>query len=80
MPLGKQDKLAILASQRGPREHELYAAQIALEVKEAAVEHGATGVDEDQVTAARAERDGIQSQIKVIDDTVEEVTAEPDDE
>jgi hypothetical protein len=79
MPLDKAGKLAILAAQRGPREHELYAAEIACEVKEAAVKHGATGVSEDEVTVARAERDGIQAQIDAIDKRAEKVQAEPDD-
>jgi hypothetical protein len=80
MALGKQGKLDILAAQRGPLEHELFAAEIQVETKEAGVKHGATGVTEDQVTAAREERDGIEAQIAAIDKRREEVSAEADDE
>jgi hypothetical protein len=80
MSLDKQGRLAILSARRGPREHELFAAQIEVETKEAAVEHGSTGVTQEMVEEAKAVRDGIQAQIDVIDAKREEVSAEPDEE
>lgn len=78
MGLTKAGKLATLAAERGPLEHELFAAEIQVEVKEAGVEHGATGVTQEQVEEAKATRDGIKAQIKVIDDRKEKVDLEED--
>lgn len=80
MGLDKAGRLAILAAERGPLEHELYAAEIEVEVKEVAVEHGSTGVTQDLVEAAKARRDGIAAQIKAIDDAKEKVKLEEDAE
>lgn len=80
MGLTKQGKLAQLAASRGPLEHELFAAEIEVEVKEAGVEHGSTGVTQDQVEEAKAHRDGVAAQIKVIDDRKEKVNLEDDSE
>lgn len=76
MGLDKQGKLDILAAERGPREHELFAAQVELEVKEEGVKHGLTGVTEDVVEEVRKRVDAIKAQIKVIDDHAEKVNLE----
>ena len=80
MGLTKQGMLEILAANRGPLEHELYAAEIELEVKEEGVKHGATGVTQEQVEAVKARRDGLQAQVKVIDDQAEKTRLEQDDD
>jgi hypothetical protein len=80
MGLDKQGRLDILAAQRGPLEHALYAAQVNTEVKEEAVKHGATGVTQEEVEQVKAERDGIQAQIDVIDENRKNVKREADDE
>ena len=79
MGLTKQSKLAALAASRGPLEHELFAAEIQVEVKEAGVKHGATGVTQEQVEEAKANRDGIQAQLDAINDREEKVNLEDDE-
>lgn len=79
MGLTKQGKLEQLAADRGPLEHELFAAENQVLVKEAGVEHGATGVTQEQVEAAKAHRDGIKAQIKALDDRKEKVDLEEDE-
>jgi len=79
MGIDKAGRLAILAAERGPLEHELYTAQIQLETKEAGVEHGATGVTQEQVEEAKARVEGIEAQIAVIDDNRKKVKLEEDE-
>lgn len=79
MGLTKQGKLDRLAAERGPLEHELFAAQMQVVVKEAGVKHGATGVDQDQVEAAKANETAIQAQIDALDKVKEKVDLEEDD-
>jgi hypothetical protein len=78
MGLDKAGRLAILDAERGPLEHEAYAAAIELEVKEEGVKHGATGVTQAHVEACKERYEGIQAQIKVIDDAKEKVELEED--
>jgi hypothetical protein len=78
--LDKQGKLNLLAAARGPLEHELYAAEIEVEVKEAAVKHGATGVTQEMVEGAKANRDARQAQIDAIDAKAEKANLEDDPE
>lgn len=80
MGIDKQSRLAQLAASRGPLEHQQFAAEIEVEVKEAGVKHAGTGVDQDQVEAAKANLEGINAQIKVIDDRAEKVKLEDDDD
>lgn len=79
MGLTKQGKLSILGAERGPLEHELFAAEIELEVKEEGAKHGATGVVQEHVEAVKARVDGIKAQIKVIDDRAEKANLEDDE-
>jgi hypothetical protein len=78
--IDKQGKLAILAAQRGPLEHELFAAEIELEVKATAVDHGATGVTQEMVEGCKERVEAIQAQIQCIDDRKEKVNLEEDAE
>jgi hypothetical protein len=79
MGIDKQGKLAILAAQRGPLEHELFAAEIELETKTIAVEHASTGVTQEMVEACKERVEGIRAQIKAIDDRKEKVNLEGDE-
>lgn len=79
MPLDQQGKIDLLAAARGPKEHELFAAEIEVEVKEAAVKHKATGVTQEMVESAKSYRDGILAQIDVIDAKAEKANLEADD-
>jgi hypothetical protein len=80
MGLDQQGKLDILAAQRGPLEHELFAVELELDVKEEGVLHGATGVTQEMVEEVKARRDGIAAEIKVIDDRKERVDLEEDED
>lgn len=79
MSLDKAGRLAILAAERGPREHELYAAEVEVEVKEAAVKAGSEEVTQEMVEEAKARCKAVQAQVDVIDSKRQEVEAEPDD-
>lgn len=80
MGLTKQGRLDILAANRGPLEHELFAAETELDVQETGVKHKATGVTQEHVEATKDRVEGIKAQIKVIDDKAEKAKLEADDD
>lgn len=73
MGIDKQGKLDIIAAQKGPLEHELFAAQVNLETQEVAVDHGSTGVTKEHVEEAKARRDAIQAQLDSLDERAKEI-------
>jgi hypothetical protein len=76
MGIDKQGKLDIIAAQKGPLEHELFAAQVHLETQEVAVDHGSTGVTKEHVEEAKARRDAIQAQLDSLDEKAKEIEGE----
>lgn len=80
MGLEKQGRLAIIAAERGPLEHQLYAAEVELETKEIAVAHGVTGVTQDMVQEVKARKEALEDQIRMLDQRKQGVEAEGDED
>lgn len=78
MALDKAGRIAALRAARGPLEHEQYALEIEVDVKKVGVKE--KRIDQDDLEDAKQRLAGCSAQIKVIDDKLEKVEAEPDAE
>jgi len=72
----KDAKLAAIAAERGPLEHQLYSAEIEVETKTIAVEHGVTGVTKEALEEAQARMASLKEQIAALDERKAQVEGE----